>query len=1257
MTKSDPHGTASGLHGAVSGLHGTGEALRELLGQRIAVLDGPWGTLLQGAGLGEADYRPEWLRDHPRDVAGDPDLLNLTRPDLVLDIHNRYLAAGADIITTNTFTATSIGQSDYGLQSRVREMNLAGARLARQAVDEAVGLNTGGLNTGGLNTGGLNTGGLNTGGLNTGGLNTGGRFVAGSMGPLNVTLSLSPRVDDPAFRAVSYDDVYAAYAEQAAALAEGGVDLLMIETIFDTLNAKAAMAAIRDVAPQLPLWISVTIVDASGRTLSGQTVEAFWRAVEHGQPLVVGVNCSLGAAEIRPYIEELSRLAPTYTACHPNAGLPNALGGYDQAPAETAEMLRAFAEAGIVNVVGGCCGTTPAHIARIAQAVAGLPPRPVPAPPARTRFSGLEPFEIGPDTGFVMIGERTNVTGSKRFRRLVESGDFQGAINVALEQVRGGANLLDVNMDADLLEGEQAMTTFLNLLATEPEVARIPVMIDSSRWSVLKAGLKCVQGKAVVNSISLKEGEGPFLDQARHVRNHGAGVVVMAFDEQGQADTAERKVAICGRAFDLLTQQAGFAATDIIFDPNVLAVATGIAEHNGYAKAFIDALPLIKQRCPGVRTSGGISNLSFAFRGNDVVREAMHSAFLFHAVRAGLDMGIVNAGQLAVYQDIPAGLLDLVEDVIFDRREDATDRLLAFADTVRGPGTARVVDLAWREAPVGQRLSHALVHGITDFIEADTEEARQVAARPLEVIEGPLMDGMKIVGDLFGSGKMFLPQVVKSARVMKRAVGYLEPFMEAEKLLAGASAEADRGQGTIVMATVKGDVHDIGKNIVGVVLGCNNYRVIDLGVMVPANVILDTATAEGADAVGLSGLITPSLDEMVNVAAEMQRRGLKLPLLIGGATTSRQHTAVRIAPAYDAATVHVIDASRVVGVVADLFSDERAPEFAAANAAEQERLRDQHETSRRAPMLAFERARANREQVPFGDLPVPAFTGVRLVQPELTALRELIDWQFFFLAWELKGKYPAILGQPAARELFDDANVLLDEIIAGGLLQARGAYGFWPAGSEGDDILVSAERGLVRLPMLRQQTVKPAGRPNRCLADYVAPDGDHLGGFAVAIHGAEELSAGYEARRDDYSSIMVKALADRLAEAFAEYIHLQARRDWFEPDARPSLADLHAERFRGIRPAFGYPACPDHSGKPALFDLLDAGQLGMALTESFAMTPAASVSGLMFAHPAARYFTVGRIGRDQAEDYAGRRGVPLAEAERWLRPNLAYDPE
>ena len=1207
----------------MSSVAGANEALRQLLDQRIVVLDGAWGTMLQAAGLGAADYRGELLRDHPQDVAGDPDLLNLTRPDVILDVHRQYLAAGADVTTTNTFTATSIGQADYGLQPLVREMNLRGAQLARQAADEA-----------------------------------GGRLVAGSVGPLNVTLSLSPRVEDPAYRAVSFDEVYAAYAEQVKALSDGGVDLLLIETIFDTLNAKAAIAAARDVAAHLPLWISVTIVDLSGRTLSGQTVEAFWRAVEHARPMVVGVNCSLGAAEMRPHVAELSRIAGAYTACHPNAGLPNAFGGYEQAPEETARLLGEFAAAGMVNVVGGCCGTTPAHTARIAAAVAGLAPRPVAAPSARTRLSGLEPFEIGTDTGFVMIGERTNVTGSKRFRRLIESGDYQGAVEVALEQVRGGANLLDVNMDADLLDSEQAMTTFLNLIATEPEVARIPVMIDSSRWSVLQSGLKCVQGKGVVNSISLKEGEGPFLEQARHIRDHGAGVVVMAFDEQGQADTTERKVAICGRAYDLLTQRAGFPPEDIIFDPNVLAVATGIAEHNGYAKAFIHALPRIKRRCPGARTSGGISNLSFSFRGNDVVREAMHSAFLFHAVHAGLDMGIVNAGQLAVYEDIPADLLELVEDVLFDRRDDATDRLVAFAETVRGPGTGRAVDLSWRQAPVRQRLAHALVHGIADFIEADTEEARQQAVRPLDVIEGSLMDGMKVVGDLFGAGKMFLPQVVKSARVMKRAVAYLEPYMEAEKEQARlqGSVSSDRGQGTIVLATVKGDVHDIGKNIVGVVLGCNNYRVIDLGVMVPAAVILDTAVAEGAAAVGLSGLITPTLDEMVSVATEMQRRGLKLPLLIGGATTSRQHTAVRVAPAYDGTTVHVLDASRVVGVVSDLLSDDRARVLAATNRAEQQHLRDQHEKSQQRPLLTLEQARANREQVPFDDLPVPAFTGVRTVHPDLTALRGMIDWQFFFLAWELKGKYPAILSQPAARELFDDANTLLDQIIDGGHLQARGAYGFWPAHSEGDDILVDLAPGRLRLPMLRQQTAKPAGRRNRCLADYVAPARDHLGGFAVAIHGAEELAATYQAGRDDYQSIMVKALADRLAEAFAEYIHLQARRDWYEPGADPAIEDLHAERFRGIRPAFGYPASPDHSGKRILFGLLSAGQLGLALTESCAMSPAASVSGLLFAHPSSRYFTVGRIGKDQAEDYARRQGVSLTEAERWLRPNLAYDP-
>ena len=1196
--------------------------LGELLAERIVVLDGAWGTMLQGAGLTPEDYRGDLIAaDHPKDVTGDPDLLNLTRPDVILDVHRQYLAAGADVTTTNTFTATAIGQSDYGLQSLVREMNLAGARLARQAADEA-----------------------------------GGRFVAGSIGPLNVTLSLSPKVEDPAYRAVTFDEVKATYAEQIAALAEGGVDLLLIETIFDTLNAKAAIAAAREVAPDLPLWISVTIVDLSGRTLSGQTVEAFWRSIEHAHPLVVGVNCSLGAAEMRPHVEELSRLAGVHVASHPNAGLPNAFGGYDETPEETSALLGEFARAGMVNIVGGCCGTTPAHIARIAAEVRGLPPRELAEEPRATRFSGLEPFMIGPDTGFVMIGERTNVTGSARFRRLIEADDHQGAVDVALEQVRGGANLLDVNMDADLLDSEQAMTTFLNLIATEPEVARIPIMVDSSKWSVLEAGLRCVQGKGVVNSISLKEGPEQFLAQARRVRDYGAGVVVMAFDEQGQADTADRKVAICGRAYDLLVNEVGFPPEDIIFDPNVLAVATGISEHNGYAKAFLEALPRIKERCPGARTSGGISNLSFSFRGNDVVREAMHSAFLYYAVQAGLDMGIVNAGQLAVYQDIPADLLELVEDVLFDRREDATDRLVSFAETVGGKGTQRVVDLAWREAPVEQRLAHALVHGIVDFIIEDTEEARQLKARPLEVIEGPLMDGMKIVGDLFGAGKMFLPQVVKSARVMKRSVAYLEPFMAAEKeqRRLDGFADTERGQGTVVLATVKGDVHDIGKNIVGVVLGCNNYRVIDLGVMVPAAVILDTAVAEGADAVGLSGLITPSLDEMVTVAGEMQRRGLKVPLLIGGATTSRQHTAVRIAPAYEAATVHVLDASRVVGVVSDLLDDDRAEVLARDNRVEQERLREQHAAKVRTPMLTVAQARANREAVPFDELPVPDFTGTRVVRPDLTTLRAMIDWQFLFLAWELKGKYPAILDQPVARELFDDANTMLDQIIADGSLWAEGAYGFWAAHSDGDDIVLADGP---RFPMLRQQTAKPEGRANRCLADYVAPAGDHLGGFAVAIHGAERLAGTYEDAGDDYRAIMVKALADRLAEAFAEWIHLQARRAWFEPDADPDIADLHAERFRGIRPALGYPASPDHSEKKMLFELLDADGIGMGLTESFAMTPAASVSGLIFGHPASRYFTVGRLGRDQVEDYAARRGMDRAEVERWLRPNLAYEPK
>jgi 5-methyltetrahydrofolate--homocysteine methyltransferase len=1203
----------------VVGVTNVKSALRQLMSERVLVLDGAWGTMLQDAKLSPADYLGDVVpADHATDVTGDPDLLNLTRPDLILDVHRQYLAAGADITTTNTFTATSIAQADYGLESLVRDMNVRGAQLARQAADEA-----------------------------------GGRFVAGSVGPLNVTLSLSPRVDDPAYRTVGFDRVKEAYAEQIAALVEGGVDLLLVETIFDTLNAKAAIAAAREVAPELPLWISVTIVDLSGRTLSGQTVEAFWRSIERAEPLVVGVNCSLGAAEMRPHVAELARFAGTYVASHPNAGLPNAFGGYDQTPEQTGALLGEFAAAGLVNIAGGCCGTTPAHIAAIASAVAGAAPRPVATEPAATRFSGLEPFAIGPDTGFVMIGERTNVTGSAKFRRLIEAENFQGAVDVALEQVRGGANLLDVNMDADLLDSEQAMTTFLNLIATEPEVARIPVMIDSSKWTVLEAGLKCVQGKGVVNSISLKEGEEEFLAHAARIRDFGAGVVVMAFDEQGQADTADRKVAICGRAYDLLVG-SGFAPTDIIFDSNVLAVATGIAEHNGYAKAFIEALPRIKERCPGVRTSGGISNLSFSFRGNDVVREAMHSAFLFHAVQAGLDMGIVNAGQLAVYQDIPAELLELVEDVLFDRREDATDRLVTFASTVTGSGTKRAVDLSWREASVHERLSHALVHGIVDFIEDDTEEARQLVDRPLDVIEGPLMDGMKVVGDLFGSGKMFLPQVVKSARVMKRSVAYLEPYMEAEKEQAQLEGRIDpgRGQGKVVLATVKGDVHDIGKNIVGVVLGCNNYEVIDLGVMVPTAKILDTALAEGADVIGLSGLITPSLDEMVAVAGEMKRRGITLPLLIGGATTSRQHTAVRIAPAYDRSVVHVLDASRVVGVVSDLLDPGRADKLDVANREEQERLREQHANRHAQPLLTLAQARANREEVDFSDLPVPSFTGVRVVEPDLADLRAMIDWQFLFLAWELKGKYPAILDQPVARELFDDANEMLDKIVADGSFQARGVYGFWPAHAEGDDIVV-ADR---RFPMLRQQTQKPAGRDNRSLADYVAPADDYLGGFAVSIQGADALAARYEAENDDYRAIMVKALADRLAEAFAEYLHLRARRDWFEPDADPELADLHAERFRGIRPALGYPASPDHTEKGDLFDLLGAREHGITLTETFAMSPAASVSGLIFAHPSSRYFSIGRVGRDQIEDYAARAGKDVAEVERILRPNLGYEP-
>jgi 5-methyltetrahydrofolate--homocysteine methyltransferase len=1204
------------------------DRLETILGDRIAVLDGAWGTMIQDAGLDPSDYAGTRFADHPRDVAGDPDLLNLTKPDVVRDIHRQYLAAGADITTTNTFTATRIGQADYGLEDVVYELNVEGARLAREACDEAGG----------------------------------DRFVAGSVGPLNVTLSLSPRVDDPSYRAVDFDTVCDAYAEQIRGLRDGGSDLLLIETIFDTLNAKAAIAAALDEAPELPVWISATIVDRSGRTLSGQTLEAFWTSVEPARPLVVGINCSLGASEMRPYVAELSRLADTYVAAHPNAGLPNAFGGYDEGPETTSALLREFAESGFLNVAGSCCGSTPAHTRAIADAMRGLAPRRVPDRPHVTRFSGLEPLVINDDTGFVMIGERTNVTGSARFRRLIEANDYQGALEVALEQVRGGANVLDVNMDADLLEGEQAMTTFLNLVATEPEIARIPIMVDSSRWTVLEAGLKCLQGKGIVNSISLKEGEEAFLQQARTIRRYGAGVVVMAFDEQGQADTVERKVSICERAYRLLVDRVGFPAEDIVFDPNILAIATGIEEHAEFGRAFVEAIPLIKERCPGVHVSGGVSNLSFSFRGNDHVREAIHSAFLYHAIRAGLDMAIVNAGQLVVYEDIEPELLEHVEDIIFNRRPDATERMVELAERVRGEGSKREFDLSWRDAPVAQRLAHALVHGIVDFIEEDTEEARQSAERPLDVIEGPLMDGMQIVGDLFGAGKMFLPQVVKSARAMKRAVAHLEPYMEAEKQEAIRLGRVDpgaRAQGKVVLATVKGDVHDIGKNIVGVVLGCNNYEVIDLGVMVPGDRILDTAIAEGADVVGLSGLITPSLDQMVDVAREMERRHLDLPLLIGGATTSKQHTAVKIAPEYSQPTVHVLDASRVVGVVSSLLDPTRRAELDSENRVLQERLREQHAQRDRKPLLAIDAARANREAVSFDDLAVPSFVGRRVVEPGLDVLRGYIDWQFFFHAWELKGKFPAILAEPAARELYDDALALLDEIVRDGSLRARGVYGFWPATSDGDDIVVRDDNdGDVRFCFLRQQSAYGDSRPNRCLADWVAPAADHIGAFAVTAGiGADELAARFEAEHDDYRAIMVKALADRLAEAFAEYLHEVARGEWYESGSKLTSEQLSEERFRGIRPAFGYPACPDHSEKQKLFDLLGAEREGLSLTESFAMLPAASVSGIYLAHPQSRYFSVGRIGRDQAEDYAERKGEPLAEVERWLRTSLAYDPE
>jgi 5-methyltetrahydrofolate--homocysteine methyltransferase len=1232
----------------------TTDTLKQLLAERILVLDGAMGTMVQRRQLTEADFRGERFKSHPKDLRGNNDVLVLTRPDVIADIHAEYLDAGADIIETNTFSSTSVSQGDYGLEAIAYELNLEAAKLARRVADEWTAKNPAKP-----------------------------RFVAGSLGPTTKTLSISPDVNNPAFRAITFDEMRDAFKDQARGLIDGGSDLLLVETQIDTLNAKAALVAIDEVFEEkgvrLPLMISATLTDRSGRTLSGQTLDAFYLSVEHAKPFSVGLNCALGAREMRPYLAELSRAVDGYVSCYPNAGLPNAFGQYDEQPAETAGLVEEFAKSGFVNIIGGCCGTTPDHIREIAKSVTGVPPRSVGTTgtvrttgTARlTRLSGLEPLVIRPDSNFQMIGERTNVTGSKKFERLVKSKDWAGAVTVALDQVRGGANIIDVNMDEGMLDSEACMTEFLNYIATEPEIARVPVMIDSSKWSVIEAGLKCVQGKAVVNSISLKEGEADFLHKARTVRRYGAAMIVMAFDETGQADTVERKVQICQRAYQLLTEQAGVEPSDIIFDPNILAIATGLDEHNDYAKYFIEATTIIKATCPGVKISGGVSNLSFSFRGNDVVREAIHSAFLFHAIKAGMDMGIVNAGQLVVYEDIPKDLLEHVEDIIFNRRPDATERMVTFAESVKGSATKRETDLKWREGSVESRLSHALVHGMVDFIEQDAEEARAKYGRPLQVIEGPLMDGMKVVGELFGAGKMFLPQVVKSARAMKRAVAYLEPFMEAEKKALEAKGGTRKAQGKLVVATVKGDVHDIGKNIVGVVLGCNNYEVIDLGVMVPTDKILQAAIDQKADIVGLSGLITPSLDEMVFVAAEMQRRQMTLPLLIGGATTSPQHTAVKIAPEYAQPTVHVPDASRVVDVVASLLSDEQKPAFDQSNRAAQARLRDQHAGRKDRPTLSIAQARANRLKLDHSAPAAPSFTGLKKVDIALEELVPYIDWQFFFTAWELKGRYPQILEDPkigeAARDLFAHAQKLLKQIVDGKLIRARGVYGFWPANSDGDDVVLwtATEPGrprkvAARFPMLRQQEVIADDKPNRSLADFVAPIDsgitDYVGAFAVTAGiGVEALVKKYEAAHDDYSAIIVKALADRFAEAFAEYLHAQARTDWGFTE-QLSNDDLIDENYRGIRPAFGYPACPDHSEKARLFDLLDARSTGLDLTESFAMTPAASVSGLYFGHPQSKYFAIQRIGPDQVADYATRKGMTIPEVERWLRPVLAYDP-
>jgi 5-methyltetrahydrofolate--homocysteine methyltransferase len=1226
----------------------TRQLLEKLLGERILVLDGAMGTMVHALGYGEADFRGRQFADHPRDLKNFIDILSITQPEAIEAIHRQYLEAGADIIETNTFGATSVAMADFELSHHARELNLAACAIARRAVDD-MNLRTPEKP----------------------------RFVAGSIGPTNKQLSIAGNVNDPGYRGATFDQMVATYLEQVEALVDGGVDLLLCETAFDTLVMKACLFAIESYfersGVRVPVMGSFTIFEG-GRTLSAQTVEACWNSISHADLFSVGMNCALGPEKLRPYIEELSQIAGVYVSCYPNAGLPNAFGGFDETPEMMAHTLGEFAANGWLNMVGGCCGTTPAHIRAIADAVAHTTPRRRPRIEPLTRLSGLEPLTLRPDSNFIMIGERTNVTGSKKFAKLILNGNYEQAIAVAREQVEAGANIIDVNMDEGMLDGEAAMTKFLNLISAEPEISRVPIMIDSSKWSVIEAGLKCVQGKAIVNSISMKEGEEQFLHYARLVRRYGAAVVVMAFDEQGQATDTDRKVAIAERAYRLLIEEVGFPAEDIIFDPNILTVATGIEEHNNYAVNYFESIPRIKARCPGAKISGGVSNVSFSFRGNDVVREAIHSAFLYHAIRAGMDMGIVNAGQLAVYEEIPPALLELVEDVLLNRRADATERLVEFAETVKKQSPqGEAATLAWRNGTVEERLAHALVRGIVDHIDQDVEEARKKYDRCLQIIEGPLMDGMQTVGDLFGAGKMFLPQVVKSARVMKKAVAYLLPFMEDEKRQSNVPSHAARGK--ILMATVKGDVHDIGKNIVGVVLGCNNYQVIDLGVMVSCEKILETAIKEGVDMIGLSGLITPSLDEMVHVAREMQRQGFQIPLLIGGATTSAKHTAVKIAPAYSHSTVHVLDASRSVGVVDRLKSPEMKPAFEARNREEQQALVESFNRRQQVQLVPYAQAKAQHFATDWTSvrIDVPKFTGIKVLNDfPLATLVDFIDWSPFFLTWELKGKYPKILEDPkvgeAARKLFEDARALLDEIVSKKLLQARGVYGFWPAASVGDDIVLFTDEShtheLARFHTLRQQWQRQGQTSFLALADFIAPlnsgRSDYLGAFAVTTgHGTDELVARFESDHDDYNAIMVKALADRLAEAFAECMHRTARADWgYGAAENLSNADLIAERYRGIRPAPGYPACPDHTEKKTLFELLDAPRhSGIRLTENYAMIPASSVSGWYFAHPESRYFTVDRIDREQVADYARRKGTSVAEIERWLAPNLGYDPQ